>query len=209
MKRSVVLGAGGHAKVTVELLREAGFEVVGLVAPEGEGVLGVAIVGDDTALACLHASGVKYAAVGVGAVGPGTIRGELFDRVKAHGFVVPTLVHATAFVSPSAELGEGATVCAGAVIQAAAVVEENVLINSRAVVEHDCHLARDVHVASGAILAGGVRVGQRTLVGAGAVVKQGVRVGSDAVIGLGAVVLEDVPDGSVVVGVPARSKEGA
>lgn len=47
-------------------------------------------------------------------------------------------------------------------------------------------------------------IGDRTHVGANAVVLMGVHIGSHCVVGAGAVVTHDVPDGTCVVGVPAR-----
>ena len=43
-------------------------------------------------------------------------------------------------------------------------------------------------------------------IGAGAVILPGVRIGRGAMIGAGAVITKDVPEGSVVVGNPARVK---
>ena len=48
------------------------------------------------------------------------------------------------------------------------------------------------------------RVGNRVTIGAGAIVLGGIAIGDDAVIGAGSVVLADVPAGTVVAGVPAR-----
>jgi hypothetical protein len=52
-------------------------------------------------------------------------------------------------------------------------------------------------------------LGARVVVCAGAVIVGGVRVGDDAVIGANAVVLRDVAAADVVVGVPARSTKKA
>jgi serine O-acetyltransferase len=49
------------------------------------------------------------------------------------------------------------------------------------------------------------RLGARVVVGAGAVILGGVNIGDDAVVGANAVVVQDVPPGDVVVGVPAIS----
>ena len=56
----------------------------------------------------------------------------------------------------------------------------------------------------GAVLAGGVRVGARALVGAGAACRPHVAIGADAVVGTGAAVVAPVADGQRVGGVPAR-----
>ena len=47
-------------------------------------------------------------------------------------------------------------------------------------------------------------IGDRCLIGAGAVLVGGIRVGNDVKIGAGAVVHEDVPDGTTVVAQPPR-----
>lgn len=51
---------------------------------------------------------------------------------------------------------------------------------------------------------GRIRVGDDSFVGQGAILLPGVTVGARCVVGAGAVVREDVPDGSVVLGNPAR-----
>lgn len=57
-------------------------------------------------------------------------------------------------------------------------------------------------------ISGGVTVEEGVFVGAGAKLKPGIHVGEGALIGIGAVVVEDVPANTVVVGNPARPREG-
>jgi len=47
-------------------------------------------------------------------------------------------------------------------------------------------------------------IGDNCLIGAGAVIIGGIRIGNDVKIGAGAVVCEDVPDGRTVVSLPCR-----
>lgn len=51
---------------------------------------------------------------------------------------------------------------------------------------------------------GRIKIGSNCFIGAGAIIMPGVRIGNDCVIGAGSVVTRSVPDGSVVVGSPAR-----
>lgn len=62
-----------------------------------------------------------------------------------------------------------------------------------------------VSVGHGAILHG-CRIADRVLVGMGAIVMNGAGIGADSIVGAGAVVTENtkVPDGSVVLGLPAK-----
>jgi carbonic anhydrase/acetyltransferase-like protein (isoleucine patch superfamily) len=52
----------------------------------------------------------------------------------------------------------------------------------------------------------GCRVGMNCLIGMGAVLLNGVKIGSSSIVGAGAIVTEgkDFPDGSLIVGAPAR-----
>ena len=51
---------------------------------------------------------------------------------------------------------------------------------------------------------GGVRIGERAMIGAGAIVLPGVEVGADARVAANSLVTRDVPPGTTVAGVPAE-----
>ncbi len=209
MSRVLGLGAGGHAKVVIEILRAAGgYDLVGLLDPRrelwGTEVLGVPVLGDDDLLPAQYDSGVRSAFVGLGSRGDLGPRRRLYERVHGYGFSFVAAVHPAAVVSPSAELGEGPTIAALAVIGPGARLGDDVLVNTAAIIEHDCVLGDHVHVASGARLGGGVTLCDGVHIGLGASVNPGLRVGDGAVVGSGSVVVEDVGDGQTVVGIPAR-----
>jgi UDP-perosamine 4-acetyltransferase len=203
------LGAGGHAKVVVEMLRLLpGIELVGLLdaRPElkGQHLLGLPVLGDDGELPALVGSGIRHFFVGVGTTGDPTVRHRLYELALRHQLQPVDAIHPQAIVSPSARLGQGVTIMAGAIINACVVAGANVVINTGAIIEHDCVLGDHVHVATGARLTGAVHVGNLTHIGAGATIRQGIRIGEGSIIGAGAVVVKDVPAHSLVVGVPAR-----
>lgn len=206
----LVWGGGGHGRVVADLVRAAGYAVAGYVdrdpARLGETVEpggGRVVVSEADFLVGAAAGRCANGADGVTlAIGDNRAREACLGRVP--GLSAPALVHPSAVVSPSARLGRGTVVLPLAAVNAAAVLGDAVIVNTSAVVEHDCVLGDAVHVSPGAVLAGGVRVGARSWIGAGAAVVQGIRVGRDAVVGAGAVVVRDVPDGTTVVGNPAR-----
>lgn len=203
-RRIVVVGAGGHAKVVIELLQASGkWDVVGLVdpSPAGDKVLGVPVLGGDEALPALLADGVSSAVI---ALGGNRSRERLGRMVQAMGFELPAAVHPSALVSPSSRLGAGVVVMARAVIGTEAFISDMAIVNTGAVLDHDSFLGVAGHVAPGCALAGNVSVGDRTLVGVGSAVRPQIRIGADVVIGAGSAVVSDVPDGAVVGGVPAR-----
>ena len=145
--------------------------------------------------------------------GAGETAGALADRLAATerftGARWATIVHARAWVSPSATLEVGVVVLAGAVVNAGAHVLRHVIVNSAAVVEHDVVIGAGGHVAPGAVIGGGTRVHAHAFIGLGARVRDHIEIGAGAVIGMGAVVVESIEPGATVVGIPARPREPA
>ena len=213
MVQVIGLGAGGHAKVVVEILKlNNELEVRGLLDEcndkVGKEVAGVSVIGNDALLPELFAKGVRHACVGVGSVGQGNRRIELYEKLRQLGFDVVQAIQPTAVISDSVEIGLGATIMAAVVINADARIGDNVIINTGAIVDHDCIIGNHAHIATGACLSGGVKVGDGTHIGAGAVIRQDINVGKNSVVGAGAVVVNDVPDNVVVMGVPAKIHKG-
>lgn len=209
-QKLVGIGAGGHARVILDILRQAGeFDIVGLTdadpALHGTKVEGALVLGSDEVLRDLAAQGVHHLFLGVGGTGDNRPRAAVFDRLIASGFEFVSAIHRRATVAGSARIAGGAVIMAGAIVNPGVTVGRNVIINTGAVVDHDCVLEDHVHVAPGAVISGGVRIGRGTHIGTGAAVKQGVTLGDHVVVGVGAAVIEDVPAGAVVGGVPARA----
>ena len=69
------------------------------------------------------------------------------------------------------------------------------------------HIGNNVTVGHNAVLHG-CTIGDRTLIGMGAVIVDGAKIGSDCIIGAGSLVTKNtvIPDGSLVMGSPAKIK---
>ena len=93
MKQAIGLGAGGHAKVIIEILRLRGeFEIVGLLDANanlhGAAVLSVPVLGNDSMMAELSDRGVRHAFVGLGSTSDNRPRAGLYGMAKDKGFEV-------------------------------------------------------------------------------------------------------------------------
>ncbi|MFI5411241.1 gamma carbonic anhydrase family protein [Kaistia sp. UC242_56] len=109
-------------------------------------------------------------------------------------------------------LGDEVGIWFGAVLRGD---NERITIGARSNVQEHCVLHTDMGypltigegctIGHRAILHGCV-IGENSLVGMGATIMNGARIGANCVIGAGALVPEgkEIPDGSLVVGVPAK-----
>jgi sugar O-acyltransferase (sialic acid O-acetyltransferase NeuD family) len=201
-QRIILIGAGGHARVCIDVLRRMStFEIAGIAASDreiGDRVLDVPVIARDTELDRLYSRGFRFAVNAIGSISNHPARSRLYSRLKECGFALPNLVHPSAVVEPSARLGEANQILANAVVGSSATIASNCIVNCAAIVCHDSFLHDNVHLAPGAILAGGVIVGPDTLIGMGVKINRNVRVGRRVVIHNGCIVNRDVRDDSVV-----------
>lgn len=205
------IGAGGHAKVIIEILLQSGqWEIAGLLDADetktGQTFSGVPILGTDVLIPELFQKGIHAAFVGIGSVGAVSPRRKAFDILLDHGFELPALRHPSATVASDVTLGKATCIMPGAIINPGASIGECVIVNLGAIIEHDCHISDFAHISPGALLGGDVFVGQGAHIGIGAVIRQGIRIGENAMVGAGAVVVKDVEAGTTVIGVPAAPK---
>jgi UDP-perosamine 4-acetyltransferase len=200
----VVIGAGGHAKVCIELLRAMGEPVDWCVGGEDgpDTCVGVPVLRGDVHLARLRDEGYHRVFV---ALGSNSLRERLADDVVKLDFTLVSAISPTSEISPSARIGVGVAIMSGVVINAESNIHDLAIINTGATIDHDCVIGRAAHIAPQSGLAGNVSVGRRSFLGIGSRAIPGVRIGEDVVVGAGAVVIRDVEDGATVVGVPAQS----
>jgi len=202
----VLIGGGGHARVLAEAARSTGaFDLIGYLdrapSPETERLIGLRCLGDDH---WLDGHDEVSLSLGVGSAKDVTQRRAIVERLALSASRWSVVVHANAWVSPTASLAAGVSVFAGAIVQTGARVDFQAIVNSGAVVEHDVEVGEFAQLAPGAVVGGGATIGACAFIGLGARVRDHVRVGAGAVVGMGSVVVSDVPPGCTVVGVPAR-----
>lgn len=207
----IILGAGGHAKVLLEILAGQGENILGFTdaawaeGPEetGNNFMGFPVLGRDDSVTSYPCEQVRLVN-GLGSIQAVNKRQAIYLTFEALGYQFTEVIHRTAIVSAWSTLGAGVQLMAGSIVQPGTTIGENTLINTKAAVDHDCRIGAHVHLGPGVTLSGGVEVGDGVHVGTGATVIQGIRIGEAAFVAAGSLVVHDVPAGTRVMGVPAR-----
>lgn len=208
-ERIVVLGAGGHAKVVVDLLLAAReYDLIGCLSRSASepAVLGVPVLGSEELLPRLVEEHVRCAFV---AIGDNRVRARLSSIVHDAGLLLCNVVSPHAAVSHHARLGQGIVIMPGAVVNAEASIGDGAIINTGATVDHDCRVGAFAHIAPGSSLAGNVEVGEGTMLGVGCRAIPGVVIGAWSMVGAGSVIVRNLPDRCTALGVPARVQKRA
>lgn len=205
-KPIIILGAGGHSRVLMEILKTSQSTIIGITDPlldKGTKANGIKVLGNDNVIYKYKSREIELVN-GLGFINRDSKRNILYEEFREKNYVFKSIIHKSAIIADDVVLSEGVQVLAGAILQPGSAVKENSIINTGAIIEHDSKIGKCSHIASGAIILGDTIIGEKSFIGAGSVIKQGVKIGNDCIVGAGAVVTEDVKDGATVVGVPAR-----
>jgi UDP-N-acetylbacillosamine N-acetyltransferase len=193
-----LIGAGGHSRVVIELLRYHYYAVTGIYDDsyfEGieETIMGVGIVGK-----LADASGPMVLAMGNNAERKNFYEQHL-DRV-----IQKNILHPKAYFETTTRMGFSNIVMANAYANSMATFGNNNIINTGSIVEHECKIGSHNHISIGAVVGGRVTIGDTCFIGARAVVKDQVSICDDVIVGAGGVVIKDITEPGTYVGNPVR-----
>lgn len=184
----VIVGFGGHALSVVDsVMRTGQFNIIGYTDRKPtQYETQFPYLGSDDVLEKLYKDAyVKCAILGIGYMGKGTIRKDIFEKLKAIGYEFPVIIDPSAIVSESAIVEEGCFVGKHSVVNAYAHLGKMCIVNTGAIVEHECKVEDFSHVAVGATLCGQVCVGKECLIGANATVIQCQKIQDNEIVPAG------------------------
>lgn len=198
MKTIVIIGASGHGKVVADIAKLTGYEKIIFLDDGRTGkVSGYEIAGDTSLID-------SYDTDFFVAIGSGPVRKRIFNKLEEKGKNIPTLIHPSAVIAESANIGYGSVVTAGTIINPDVRIGKGCIVNTGSSVDHDCIIGEFNHIAVGSHIAGSVVTGECVWVGAGATVINNINVCNNVLVGAGAVVVKDIKEEGTYIGVPAK-----
>lgn len=201
----LLIGAGGHASVLLDMLIEQKVNVLGYVSPHSANNQKLFsdfhwFKSDDDILQ-FDKSDIKLVN-GIGSLPGNTLRSDFYITYKKLGYRFATVVSKDASVSRYVYLDQGVQVMRGAMIQTGTSVGYNSIVNTGSIVDHDCSIGSNNHIAPGVTISGHVTSKENVHFGTGSAVIQSVNVNKDVVIGAGVTITKDVDQNTICY--PAR-----
>lgn len=200
-EKLIIIGAGGHGKVIADIAKLNGYKEIYFLDDDinkhkiGE----YQIIGTSKDIDKYKE---KYDFI-VG-IGNNKIRKRFSLILNERKIKQPSLIHPSAVIDQTVNIGQGTVVMANVVINADSKIGNGCIINTSSSIDHDCLISNYIHISPGVHIAGTVSVGECSWVGIGATVKNNVYIGSDCIIGAGSVVIDNLLESGTYIGVPAR-----
>lgn len=162
MKKVLLYGYGGHAKVLAELLLEDGATWVGVFDDKD-----IETSSDHIEYLGKYSPNIHPELKVIIAIGNNVVREKLAKEIK-HPFF--SFIHKSAFVSSSAKIHKGTVVLQNAIIQSNTIIGEHCIVNIQASVDHDTIINDFVHIAPHSYVGSNSTVNSRQNVHAGEIV---------------------------------------
>ena len=163
MNRLVILGAGGYGRTVADISHQLGYSTIVLDDADPAHPLSdfSSFIDENTSF--------------IPAFGNNAFRIEWINRIEENGGQLATLIHSTAYVSPTATINPGTVILPHAIVNTDVAISCGCIINLGAIIDHGCVLEEGVHIAPGAVIKGENRIEKCSKIEAGEVVERGSR----------------------------------
>lgn len=150
----LILGYGGHGRVVMETAHTSRkYEIIAFLDDRYNGT-DPQVIGR---LSDYEEFQNDYPQAFV-AIGNPAVREQWQEKLTGAGYILPTLIHPNACISPSSFIGQGTVVMMNAIMQSGAKIGNGCIVSAGAVVDHDAVVGDFCHINAGAVVAAGSRV---------------------------------------------------
>jgi sugar O-acyltransferase (sialic acid O-acetyltransferase NeuD family) len=200
MKKLVIIGAGGHSKVIIDLIHLLNeYTIVGIYDDMKEGyfcnykILGKII--DITKNITINNVVI--------AIGDCSIRKQLYNKYNKYNY--PYLIHPNTIISSSIKkIGDGTIIMAGTIIQTEVDIGKLCILNTNSNIDHECKIGDFNNICPSVTICGQVNIGNINFIGASCVIIQNINIGNNCIVGAGSVIIRDINDNLKIIGNPGR-----
>ncbi|MFY7860693.1 MAG: acetyltransferase [Chitinophagales bacterium] len=199
-----VFGSGAQGRVVKDILNYNGVDEIYFI-DHNIGILGQKINGSEVVSFEMAKSMTKHLKISL-AVGNPYTRRKIVETHKNYEIDWINVIHKNAFITKSANLGIGNTICAGSIVNSNAKVGNFCLINNGALVEHDTVLKDYCSISPRAVVGGRCVINENVFIASNSTIIARTNIGRDTIVGMGSIVTKDIDDNKLAFGAPAAVK---
>ena len=205
MNEVYIVGAGTYGEAMYELAEVLGYKVKGFYDEDegkiGKVVMGVKVIGKFSQIVDLERQSKQF----IVAIGSNSVRFDIMMKINQLGGKTPTLIHPSAIISPSADIGNGVYIQANAYIWTKVKIDDFCIISPNVVIAHHTSVGKACLISTLSGVGASIKIENKVFVGMGSTIVTGLSlIGENTIIGAGAVVLKNADKNSVYAGVPAK-----
>ena len=207
MKKIVIIGASGHAKVIIDIIEKRNeYQIIGLIDSYKEAnqkLMGYTILGKEDLIPKLMEK--QNIIGGVIAIGDNWSRHTVRDVIKtmAPKFKFLPAIHPNAILCNNLKIEPGVVIMAGAIVNSESKIEEFCILNTNSSLGHDSIMGSFSSLAPNSTIGGHVTIGEFSAVSIGATIVQDIKIGMHTIIGASSLVLKDIGNNILAYGIPA------
>ena len=154
MQSLLIVGAGSFSPEVEEIARLAGYDDIAFLDDCWDRAMSSPVIGT-----CLQIPEMRSRySTAIVALGNNADRMKYHRLLQAHEYVIPALIHPTAYVSPDADISPGCIVRAKAVVSRYVTLGEATILNVGALIDHHVTIGEGCHILMGAVIRNKVTV---------------------------------------------------
>ena len=198
MNRIILIGAGGHAKSCLNILKDdKKFKIIGFVDNVNKTFFDFKYLGSDKFLGQLR-NKYKHAVISVGQIKNSKPRKLLYNKLKKLNFNLPNIISKNSLVSNYTIMGDSNFIFNHVLINISVKIGNNCIINNKTNIEHDVIIGNNCHISTGCMINGNVTIGNDVFIGSGSIIFNNCKIGDNVIISAGSVIKNNVKKNSII-----------
>ncbi len=204
MRKVVIIGCSGHAAEVRDYINLHNrhvdgdkIDVVGFIDDEASGHAHYLF--KEPYLGGIRQHAIQKDVFYLMAIANLSFRQEIVERFLNEGATFTSLIHPTALISPSAQIGIGNVISHNASVGPMVKIGDFNMLNSRCTIGHDSHIGNFNIISPQVAISGNTKIGNGNLFGTNSCTIPGIKVGNHNKIGAGMVVFKPVEDKETVI----------
>ncbi len=193
-----IIGAGGNANIVSEII-EKKFKIEGFISNKKELHRKKKIFLENEFLKKYKKKNIIIT------VGENKDRLKIFKKFEKYGHNFPNVIHNSACISKSANIGIGNIIMPNVVINSNARIGNFNLINTSSIIEHDCYIDSFVSISPKSVVCGNCKLHEGVFLGANTCIIHNIEIGEWSVVGSCSNVIKNIKKKTINFGNPSKT----